>query len=182
MLAVAGCDGGDPSPTTVPTQAPPSTTVAPSTPPPTTPAPTPTPTPPPLPAIATQDTPAGAQAFARHWLATLDYAYKTGDTKPFLALGGCPSCLAIATGIDKFYGEGGKFEGGDFTASDVQTTRHVKSSAALVDLVYSRTAGRAVPASGSVRVTPAEKNTEFILTLERQGQRWELSSVKTVSR
>ena len=35
-----------------------------------------------LPAAARADTPAGAQAFARFWLTTLDYAYKTGDTKP----------------------------------------------------------------------------------------------------
>jgi hypothetical protein len=185
-LAVAACTGGDPSPTTLPTASSPPpptatqpTAAPPTTPPSTTPAP---PTAPPLPPTATQDTPTGAESFARHWLATLDYAYKTGDTVPFRELGGCKSCTALTAGIDDFYATGGRFEGGTFTADRVQTTKHVKGSAALVDLVYSRSAGKAVPAAGAPRVTPAESGTEFILTLERGPKAWQVATIKTVTR
>lgn len=153
-----------------------------SAPPTTTPAGTPSPTPPPQPAASRDDTPAGAEAFARYWLTALDYAYKSGDTKPFRALGACPSCESLASGIEKYYSTGGRFEGGTFAADDVKTTRHVGGSAALVDLVYSRSAGQAIPSAGPARVVAAESGTEFLITLERASQRWRVSSVKTVER
>jgi hypothetical protein len=183
-VAVAGCSSADPAPGPLPsaaTSAPPQTSSSPSI-PPTTATTAPTPTPPPQPAAATTDSPTGAQSFARYWLATLDYAYKTGDTKPFLALGRCKSCQSLADGIDEFYSAGGRFEAGTFTVEDAQTSRYVRSSAAFVDLVYSRATGQAIPASGSPRTVAAERNVEFLLTLARSSQRWQVAVVKTVNR
>lgn len=182
LSAAVGCGGGDPSPTTVPTVT--SSSVSPSPSPSSSPSATPTPTasPPTLPALARQDSPAGAQSFARFWLTTLDYAYKTGDTSPFLALGECKSCQSIATGIQQFYAADGHFEGGTFTAQSSQTARHVKSSAALVDLVYSRQTGRAIPGNGTPKTVPAEKDTELLLTLSRSTTGWRLTVLKTVTR
>lgn len=176
MLAVAGCDGGDPSPTSVPTQAvpTPTTTAASSAPPSTTPAPTPTPTPPPLPATARQDTPTGAESFARHWLATLDYAYKTGDTKPFRALGRCSGCASLADSIDRIYAAGGKVTGGELEATNTRVDRHVARSAAAVELYYSRSQRVVLDGKGGRFVDPASKRLGFLLVLERLGQQWQV--------
>lgn len=175
VLAVSGCGGDDPSPTSVPTQVPPSLTATPSSAPPTTtPAPTPTPTPPPLPAAARQDTPTGAESFARHWLVTLDYAYKTGDTQPFRALGRCSGCVSLANSIDKLYADGGSVTGGMLSATETRVDRHAVGSAAAVELFYSRTQRIVVDGAGKRFVDPASQRLGFLLVLERSGPRWQV--------
>ena len=184
MLAVAGCDGGDPSPTTVPTQAGPSASTAVTTPPPTTapttPAPSPTPTPPPLPAAARADTPTGAESFARHWLATLDYATASGDTAPLRSLGRCASCVALADAIDALYSSGGRAEGGKVTVTDSSVVQFAPGKAALVRLEYDQAAGREIPATGSPKTTPAATGLAFVFTLDREGSSWSLIKLQTL--
>jgi Family of unknown function (DUF6318) len=180
-LAAAACSGSDPQPSPVPTGSPP-TTSPPQTTAPSSPTATPTLAAPTLPAAARADTPAGAESFVRFWLTALDHAYKTGDTKPFRALGTCKSCEALGGSIERFYAAGGRFIGGKFTVDSARTTRHVKSSAALVDLKYSRSAGRAVPGSGLAKDVSAVKGVEFLLFLERSRESWRVISVKTVER
>lgn len=56
--------------------------------------PSPTPTVPELPKEATVGDAAGAEAFVRHWIDLLNYAYATGDTQPAKATSeaGCEAC------------------------------------------------------------------------------------------
>ena len=111
VFAVAGCSAGEAPSAALPSgSAPPQSSSPPSN-PPSTAATAPPPTAPPLPAAATQDTPAGAQSFARYWLSVLDYATTTGDTRRLLALGACVSCIAVAKSIDALYASGGRAEG-----------------------------------------------------------------------
>jgi hypothetical protein len=186
VLAVAGCGGDDPSPTSVPTQvqpsAPTAVTTAPPTTAPTTPTTSPTPTPPPLSAAARQDTPTGAESFARHWLATLDYAYKTGDTKPFRAAGGCNGCVSLANSIDKVYAGGGEVTGGALTAIETRVDRHVAGSAAAVELYYSRTQRIVLDGKGGRFVDPAAKRLGFLLVLERLDQQWQVERFPVLGR
>jgi len=149
-------------PTTPPvTSAPPTTPVA------TTPAPNPTPTPPPQPALSRQDTPAGAESFARYWLATLDYATASGDTSILRRLADCAGCNALADGIDQLHKDGGKTRGGEIRVTKAATASHVAGKAALVDLTYSRAARVVESASGTKESVPPEDNVRLLLTMSR---------------
>ena len=101
VIAVgAACAGDEPPPSPLPTTAPP--TAAPPTTTASATTPGATPTPPALPAAARQDSPAGAEAFARHWLAALDYAYTTRrHASPSGRSAPARSCRAQAGGIDR---------------------------------------------------------------------------------
>jgi uncharacterized protein DUF6318 len=181
-VVVAGCGGGgDPTPTEVPTGAtsPPVTSSPPSN-PPSTAATTPTPTPPALPASAREDSPTGAESFARYWMAVLDYATTTGDTESLRALGKCGSCEALAKSIDSLYSAGGRAEGGHLNVVRSSVGRHVPGSAALVRIDYDQAAGREIPASGSPKTTPAQSGLAFAIALGREGSRWTVVKVQNV--
>jgi hypothetical protein len=180
-LAAAACSGSDPEPGPVPPTATAPSTSAPTTSPPS-PTASPTPAPPTLPAAARADTPAGAESFARFWLQSLDYAYKTGNTQPLRALGNCTACAALATGIENFYKGGGESEGGDFKTDSSHIVRHVVNSAALVNLIYSRSSRVISSSGGSPTTTPSESGVELLLTLKRAPDRWLITRVQTVRR
>jgi hypothetical protein len=156
-LTAVACSGSDPEPSPVPTGTPASVTSVPST-PATSPAPTPTPAAPTLPAAARADTPAGAEAFARFYIVTQDYANRTGDTKLLRSLGQCPGCIAVADSIEHFYQSGGRVEGGTLTVIAATVTRHVAGEAALVAVTYKQATGRQVNKDGSSQVVPAATN------------------------
>ena len=179
LVLGSSCDGGDPTPTTLPT--PPSSAV-------TTPSgtgspsasATPTPAAPTLPAAARADTPAGAESFARFWLTTLDYASSTGDTQPFKKLGSCMSCAALAQAIDKLYASGGRAEGGRILITASSTIQHVRGRAALVRVGYDQEAGTEIRPDGSERTTPAGENLAFVFTLSRLASNWTVAKVQPV--
>ena len=178
----ASCDGGDPSPTSLPTISPPSITTPPTTSPAPTPNPSPTPTPPTLPASARADSPAGAESFARFWLTTLDYAYKTGDTKPFRALGTCAGCTSLANSIDKLFRNGGTVTGGTLKVVVTRVDRHVRSKAAAVELFYSRTKRLVEDGEGREFVDPAASRLGFLVVLERKSRGWQVSQFPVIDR
>jgi hypothetical protein len=156
VFAVAGCSAGDAPSAALPSgSAPPQSS---STPPPTEP---------PLPATATQDTPAGAQSFARYWLAVLDYATTTGDTKLLRQVASCAGCDALADGIDALRRAGGRTTGGEITVSKATVASFAAGRAALVDVTYSRAARTVVRASGAQQAVAPERNTQLLITLRR---------------
>lgn len=172
LLLVLGtsCDGGEPTPTTLPTQ-PSAASSTPGTGSPTsspTPTVSPTPAAPTLPAAARADTPAGAESFARFWLQTLDYATRTGDTQLLRKLADCPGCNSIADGIDQLSQQGGRATGGAVTVTTAKIVRHVAGKAALVDVTYDR-AARTVEKAGKSQAVPAEKGVRLLITLRRDG-------------
>jgi hypothetical protein len=119
-----------------------------------------------MPAIARQDSAAGAEAFARYWLTTLDYATTSGDTTLLRQLANCAGCNALADGIDRLRAEGGRTLRGKATVSKSSTVRHVPGKAALVDLTYSREA-RVVERSGRRQEIGPEKDVRLLITLRR---------------
>src|ERR1700712_2421290 len=95
LLVVAGC-GGDPKPKSLPSPTPsPSPSASASA------------TPPALPPAA--KTKAGAIAFARTFIESVNYAGVAGDTAPLRAMyiPFCTRCEALADGIDQTYAAGG---------------------------------------------------------------------------
>jgi len=171
----SSCTADEPSPSPLPaiSSAPTTPTVAP------TPAPTPTPSPPALPALARQDSPAGAEAFARYWLTTLDYATTTGDTRLLRQLANCAGCNALAESIDKVRAEGGRTLGGKATVSKSNTIRHVPAKAALVDLTYSRRT-RIVDRPPDQRQTVGpERDVRLLITL-RRNRSWLITDAQPI--
>jgi len=167
VFAVAGCSAGDAPSAALPSgSAPPQSSSPPSN-PPSTAATTPPPTEPPLPATATQDTPAGAQSFARYWLSVLDYATTTGDTKLLRQVASCAGCDALADGIDTLRREGGRTTGGEITVRKATVASFAAGRAALVDVTYSRAARTVVTASGAQQAVAPERNTQLLITLRR---------------
>src|SRR5688500_10761674 len=100
-LVLAGC-GGSPEPDPLPKS---STSEAPSASPS---------APPVMPAAAKEKTKAGAIAFARGFLNTLNYSGATGNTQPLrsLYMPLCTRCEAVADAIDRTYSDGGSIDGG----------------------------------------------------------------------
>jgi hypothetical protein len=175
----ASCDGGDPSPTTLP-PSPPSTVATPT---PTAPTPTATPSPAPtaptLPAAARQDSPAGAEAFARHYVEVLDYASRSGQIQPLEDLGACGTCKARSRGIKEFFDAGGRVEGGELTIVRSEVIRFVKS-AALVNVTYNQAAGRTVAGNGEETTLPASTAEIFTFTLARARESWTVQKLQVV--
>lgn len=141
---------------------------------------TPTPPPPTLPAAARADSRAGAEAFARYWLVALDYAYQTGNTTPFLALGECKGCRSLSDAIGQVYNEGGRFEGGRLTVgSAVISTFRAGHSSAVV-LRYARTPRKTIRGDGQTFDSPGAANLGFLMSLERAGNDWTVVAFPTI--
>jgi hypothetical protein len=87
-----------------------------------------------MPAAARKKTKAGAIAFVRTFMDALNFAGATGDTKPlrdaYIRL--CTRCEAIADGIDKTYGAGGKIEGGEWHVKRLKF-HAIKNEVAYID-------------------------------------------------
>lgn len=113
---VAGCTPDEPDPTSTASVPTTSTTTEPTT-------STPTVAVPELPEAATVGDAAGAEAFVKHWVDVLNYAYATGDTEPVqeLSLPVCELCSETVTEIEDAYGPGGHIEGGVATVTLVRS-------------------------------------------------------------
>jgi hypothetical protein len=180
LLSASSCSGDGPygtlPPSSPPTSSPP--TSSPPTSSPSSPTP-PEPTLPTLPALTTQDSPAGAESFARFWLTALDYAYQTGNTKPFRALGACKTCAALADGIEKLFGEGGHYESGRLHVVSASTDKHVGRTSALVSLYYSRETRKIIRGDGTIQIVHGSPRLGFLLTLTR-GSGWVVSRAQVI--
>jgi hypothetical protein len=109
VLVLASC-GGDPvaDPTSTPSR--PMSTV---------------PTPPAMPAAAKANTKAGAIAFVRYYVETLDFAVSTGDVSSLRAAAdsGCASCADVEKGLEGIYNSGATISGGLWTIDHVVDAR-----------------------------------------------------------
>lgn len=71
-----------------------------------------------MPALAREQTPEGAVAFAEWWYSMLDYATTTGDVEPLARAShaDCGSCDSLIADIETSYIGGGSIDGGAITA------------------------------------------------------------------
>ncbi len=85
------------------------------------PEPTPEVTAPALPELAEDDSPAGAEAFARHYIEVLNYTALTGDTALLeeLSADDCSGCIKYIELYKSTYENGGYFTGGEWTVEAV---------------------------------------------------------------
>ena len=179
VFAVAGCSAGEAPSAALPSgSAPPQSSSPPSN-PPSTAATAPPPTAPPLPAAATQDTPAGAQSFARYYIEVLDYASHTGDVQSLRRLGNCETCLAQADGIEKFFKSGGHVEGGEIRITNTESVRFLRS-AALVNITYDQATGKSIARNGKTENSRALRSEIFALTLEWSRDSWNVQKMQAV--
>jgi uncharacterized protein DUF6318 len=84
------------------------------------------PTPPVMPAEAKGTSAKSAKAFVRYWIATLNFAGRSGNTTSLRESSAqrCAACNAIADFIDKVYSAGGSISGDGWS---VRTVRFVDS-------------------------------------------------------
>jgi hypothetical protein len=169
LLTAAACNG-DPDTQTSPTP----TSTLPST---TTPSPTkPTSTPPTIPPAATSGlTVTSAEAFARFYIAALDYAIATGDAGPMRqwAYKTCRTCRDYAKTYEQTYKSGGTVTGQLGTMiTRVASVRLIKNDTAAV-LLHARE-GRTIwhKSAGAKPTTFPGGNIKWDLTLAETSGRW----------
>jgi hypothetical protein len=180
IATCSACTSDEPAPSPLPITTTPTATPPTSAPAATTPRSTAAPSPPVQPALARQDSPAGAEAFARYWLTALDYASTTGDTKPLRRLGSCAACTALARGINSLYTSGGRAEGGKITVVGSSTASHMPRSAALVRVDYDQGAGREIRPGKPIVSSPGANNLAFAFTLSRTAAGWQVIKVQPI--
>lgn len=88
-----------------------------------------------MPDAARGTTPAAAKAFARYWVALLNYAGTSGDVKPMrvLASRSCTTCHSIERRVTRVYERGGHFVGGQWRPTSSRAVR-LTSNKFLVSL------------------------------------------------
>lgn len=76
-----------------------------------------------LPAEASAKSKEGLEAFARHWYATLTYAYETGDMGPLESISSpaCVSCARVKEVVEGWHSEGRWIAGGRMVVEGAQT-------------------------------------------------------------
>ncbi len=176
---VSGCNGGDPPPSnptvTTSTSAVATTTAAPSTTAPPTGAPV-------LPDAARQQTPEGAEAFVRHWYATLEYSWSVMQSAPIRTLGECLSCANYADTIDAVAADGKRIVGGDITVNLADGTVTGQSTAATVAAVISASEQTVQDSAGAqvAVLSEALANSQFLFDLSWQADTWSVTSIRIV--
>ncbi len=77
-----------------------------------------------LPEKAREFSKEGLEAFARHWYATLGYAFETGDPGPMMAISNadCKTCNAMKEGVTGGHAEGKWIVGGQMFVSSMDSS------------------------------------------------------------
>lgn len=117
VAALAAACGEDPKPRFSPSESP-ATSVSPTS------SATPQARPPVMPEVAKKHTKAGAEAFARYLVATVNYATSTFDTSPLASIvnPGCDTCQNAIAGYKVLKNRGAHNSGGLWIAPNIETT------------------------------------------------------------
>ena len=169
LVGLAGCSGSDPAVT--PTALPPlSPAVA---------SPTVSPPPSAVPVVtkppeADAATAAGAEAFARYWMAVADQAFATLDSAPLDRISGhqCATCQSYIESIERSSGNRERYDGGRIAVEDAAATP-LSGRSAVVLLTYDVTELRVYDERGAlIDTVPAKKRVALNFTLQRTGSGW----------
>lgn len=173
---------------TTPPSTPSSTTPAPSTSVPTTgPNVRPGEKPPVLAPIGRTNTPQGAVAFARYWMAALDWGYATTSSVAFRASFSrvCTRCDRLASIIDRARSAGNHFEGGriTLTAWSLAPAGADNGASKAVDVTFSQQRVRELDSAGGVIATDSGlSNVVRRVWLRWDHGRWTAVDTKQVIR
>jgi hypothetical protein len=111
-----------------------------------------------VPLAARAETPQGAAAFARFYLAEVDKAAASGDTTVLrrLSSASCQTCRNVATAIERDRAQGLRLLGGARTVTTAEAS--VEATFHLVDISYDTAASRVVDdGDQTVRSSPARR-------------------------
>jgi hypothetical protein len=137
------------------------------------------PAPPVMPKAAKAKTRAGAIAFARLFMATLNYAGGNGETQPLrrLFIGECTRCEAIADGIEQTYRQGGYFLGGEWSPTRFKLYS-IQNDVAVLDAFVTYEAQTWVKKSGAKPIRYGQsRNNLKAFNLRWQGGAWHVSAL-----
>lgn len=171
-LVIGGCTPVEPEPRpTTPVE---TSTSAPETSEPTVAAPE-------MPNEAAEASAAGAEAWVRHWIDLLNYAYDTGDTEPLAALSPsvCKVCSGTISDINEIYGAGGRLEGAEMVPSRVLSPPPDARNLVAVGVTFTEAASIRVNADGSRTEEPATAETEVGFVLVHENGAWQLRGIGT---
>lgn len=162
---LSGCSGDDDQPQPWPTIASPDATSA-------TPTTSAAPQPPPKSEAARAGTPAGAQEFARWYLAAYVYAYANNDPTPIqdVALSGCVLCKSIIDSVRKQKKADQRIVGERLTPTLVSAAPGGTTKHTVVAAFFDETGGRLVDSTGkTITAYGSAKGRELLI-----GLRWDI--------
>lgn len=124
------------------------------------------------PPAATEDSRAGAMAFAEHFIATYNYAISTGDLNGLIPLEdvACLTCQALRRSLAQVYDNGGQITGSTWQMLDPALT-----SSNQIDGWVLTSALRVAAGSGFGRKTPI-RTTRISLQISRTTGTWKVLS------
>jgi len=134
--------------------------------------------PPTFPASLNRNLPAGADAFARYWMQTLDWGYATTDSSLAKAAfaASCTDCARFVKGnFDDTRAEGWHFRGGrvGFLESTLQQPDHHANATSLDDVTVTVGALETLDRAGHVQSrAPAIPHITYRIWLRWTGARW----------
>lgn len=138
------------------------------------PSPSPTEAAPTLPAEANGTSPASAKAFALHYVNTVNYSMRTGDTPALIDIAAprCSTCAAIIRQIDEVYEAGGRLEGDGWKPISITYFRTGGDTPALVavGIEISPQVAYTSPSSSPSRSPKSRGNLD--LHLDRNASGW----------
>jgi hypothetical protein len=133
-----------------------------------------------LPAEAAVRSERGADAFVRHWFATLSYAEQTGDTAPLDRITG-PSCAQCRTAVETIrsvYADGGSLRGGVYVVRQVAVNSLLNLERPVYEATVDRSARSSLDRSGGLRATlPPLSFSNCVLVLEWADGAWRVFEV-----
>ncbi|WP_140399986.1 DUF6318 family protein [Aeromicrobium sp. PE09-221] len=134
--------------------------------------PTPEITVPAMPELAADDSPAGAEAFARHYIEVLNYSALTGDTAELenLSADDCTGCAKYIELYRSTYQNGGFFTGGEWTVEAVALNSRNSTHEVTADI--SASAGSSKKSATDTEIENAAYQERVFLEVSRGGDRW----------
>jgi hypothetical protein len=137
----------------------------------TTPSASPTPTPP-SPSVSPGEP--SEHAFVRHYIDLQNYARKTGDVEPMLALTSpeCQSCKGAADVIREVFDAGGHYEGD----SDLKI-EHFEGTGKTLLVITRSSDYQVVTSSGGEKESYPGRQHVFDFKLQREGDQWKVREI-----
>lgn len=138
---------------------------------------------PPMPKIASEDSAAGAQAFARHWIDLANVASLTGDTDELneLSASSCASCTSFIERVDTVYKGGGHLMGGEIAIAATTADQAKKDKATPVTVKVTISAQESMAATGEIVQRYGADKHNFVFALEHRGGSWLVTDLKIES-
>jgi len=131
-----------------------------------------------MPVAAKAKTKAGVEAFARYWIATLDFLVKTGDARPLQAASStnCDWCNQLIKAYGDIYRAGGHLSGElDSRITIVHLVRLTDTNRGYVEFRVVAPAHTEVPSKGATPEQNKEAVLDFTLKETFSDRQWKIS-------